>query len=310
MRALRLLPRLTMLTLGLACTPADDGTAPVGGPADPASASSPVRNPIVELLDEGQSVFGVFSGPKTAEQGALMAEVADADLVFYSLEDGPFDLDTMQAYMDALRVGAADPASARPLVLRVPPVSAGEDTLVERVSAALDAGVHGVVFPHVRNSRDAEVAVAAMRFAGSTGEPSGTRPSSVGRAPRVWGVAEGEYRRGADVWPLASEGQLVAMLIVEDREGVEHASEIAATPGVGVLFAGPGDLRRAFEGDMEQVERAIQTVLAACKRHSVPCGITAGPEDVANRLGQGFRLIIVQQLEALAVGRAAAGRDD
>jgi 2-keto-3-deoxy-L-rhamnonate aldolase RhmA len=81
-----------------------------------------------------------------------------------------------------------------------------------------------------------------------------------------------------------------------------------ATRGVSVVFAGPGDLRRAYEGDMEAVENAIQTVLAACLAHDVPCGITAGVADIAERIEQGFRVFIVTDAEAIPVGRAAAGR--
>ena len=97
--------------------------------------------------------------------------------------------------------------------------------------------------------------------------------------------------------------------LLEDQVAVQNAREIVSTPGVSVAIPGPGDLRRAYEGDMEAVENAIQTVLAACKEFDVPCGITAGVDDIAERLGQGFRLIIVTNADALAVGRAAAGRN-
>ena len=40
----------------------------------------------------------------------------------------------------------------------------------------------------------------------------------------------------------------------------------------------------------------------------MPCGITAGPDDIGERLDQGFRLIIVNSSETLTVGRAHAGR--
>ena len=59
---------------------------------------------------------------------------------------------------------------------------------------------------------------------------------------------------------------------------------------------------------MEAVERAIQTVLAACLEADVPCGITAGPEDIAERIRQGFRVFIVTSAEALSVGHQAASR--
>ncbi len=100
----------------------------------------------------------------------------------------------------------------------------------------------------------------------------------------------------------------MSILLIENRIGVANAREIVGTPGVGVVFPGPGDLRRAYESDMDAVEKAIQKVLAACKEHDVPCGITADAEDIALRLEQGFRVFIVRQPEVLSIGRAASGR--
>ena len=80
------------------------------------------------------------------------------------------------------------------------------------------------------------------------------------------------------------------------------------TAGVSVVFAGPGDLRRSYEGDMDAVEAAIQTILASCQAHGVPCGITAGVEDIAERIDQGFRMFIMSDAAAATAGRAAAGR--
>ena len=113
---------------------------------------------------------------------------------------------------------------------------------------------------------------------------------------------------GADGWPGNPNGSLVNMLIVEDKPGIEHVRDIVSTENVSVVFAGPGDLRRAYDRDTDAVENAIQTVLAACKEFDVACGITAGVDDIAKRLEQGFRVIIVTQPEALAVGREAVGR--
>jgi 2-keto-3-deoxy-L-rhamnonate aldolase RhmA len=108
--------------------------------------------------------------------------------------------------------------------------------------------------------------------------------------------------------PKASPGSPVSILIIEDRIGVENASETVSTPGLEIVFPGPGDLRRAYDGDAAAVERAIQTVLAACKENGVVCGITAGPQDIEKRLKEGFRVIIVTAPEALAIGRRAANR--
>ncbi|MBI3983084.1 MAG: hypothetical protein HY337_09240 [Gemmatimonadetes bacterium] len=229
---------------------------------------------MVRLLAEGQAVFGIFSGPHTPEQGAVMARNAETDFVFYSLESGPFDIPAMQAYMEAM-ARASGERGPHPVALRIPPIRDGAEEAGEHVRQGLAAGVSSIVFPHVESARDAAVAVGVM---------------------------------GPSLWPGSPTGRLVAMLIIEDTVGIAWTREIVATPGVSVVFAGPGDLRRAYKGDMPAVERAIQTVLAACKEFGVPCGITAGVDDIAARLSQGFRVIIVTQPEALVVGRRAAGR--
>ena len=99
------------------------------------------------------------------------------------------------------------------------------------------------------------------------------------------------------------------MLLIENQEGIGHAREIVRTPGVSIAVPGPGDLRQAYQGDMEAVENAIQTVLAACKEFDVACGITANTNDIERRLSEGFRVIIADA-EANRIGMRASGRTD
>ncbi len=219
---------------------------------------------IVELLSEGKPVFGIFSGAKTGEQGAFMAMNRELDFVFYSLERGPFDLDSLRAYRQGM-IDAVGVGEAQPMALRIPPIREGEAAAREHVQLAMAAGVDAIVFPHAEDAGDASIAADSVN--------AGLR-----------------------------------MLILEDRIAVENAAAIASTPGIDVVFAGPGDLRRAYEGDMAAVEAAIQKVLAASKAAGVPCGITAGPDDIAARIEQGFQVFIVSDPVAVSVGRAAAGR--
>ncbi len=261
----------------------------VGNDHEAERAASGVSE-LPRLLVAGQSVFGIFSGEKTPEQGARMAGNREIDFVFYSLESGPFDIPQMRAYMSAMAdaaerlagrgAAAAEgrsvaPTAAHHVALRIPPIRSGPAAARDRVRRGLEAGVAAIVFPHVESAADAALAVEAM---------------------------------GGELWPGNPDGRLVNMLIVEDRVGIANVREIVGTPGVSVAFAGPGDLRRAYDGDMRAVEAAIQAVLAACKEFDVACGITAGVDDIAERLAQGFRVIIVTEPEALAVGRRAAGR--
>ncbi|MDE0075031.1 MAG: aldolase/citrate lyase family protein [Gammaproteobacteria bacterium] len=264
-------------TLLLAIAAAVASCAPSGdapGTQEQTAASATGANPMVDLLATGQPVFGIFSGEHTPGQGARMARNREVDFVFYSLESGPFDIPAMEAYMGGMREGAGEYAP-QPVALRIPPIRDGADSARVRARAGLDAGAHSIVYPHVESVEEAELAVGALGDAG---------------------------------WPGNPDGNLVNILLIEDRVGIERAAEIVRTPGVSVVIPGPGDLRRAYEGDMEAVEAAIQTVLAECLAAGVACGITAGPDDIGERLDQGFRFFIVTSPEALAVGRAHAGR--
>jgi len=264
---------IALLAVGCTDAPTPDGDAGVSVPA----ASSP--NTIVQHLAAGHPVFGVFSGAMTREQGAAIVETRDADFVLYSMETGPFDVPGMQEYLAGMADGAAARGvTAQPVLLRTPPIHTDAEGTRAQVAEALAAGVDGIVFPHMTSGEEAALSVEFL-----AGDEAG-------------------------LWPGVAHGELLDVLIIEDQEGIAHARDIMATPGLSIVFAGPGDLRRAYDGDMEAVENAIQTVLAACKEFDVPCGVTAGVADIAGRLEEGFRVIIVTEPDALAVGRAAAGR--
>lgn len=133
-----------------------------------------------------------------------------------------------------------------PLIFRIPPIRDGVEAAEAHVAQALDAGVAAIFFPHVESADDAAIAVAAM---------------------------------GDDHWPGNPSGSLFSMLIIESRTGVDRVDEIVGTDGVSTVFAGPDDLRQSY-GSEDDVEAAIQQVLSACQRHGVPCGITAGADDI------------------------------
>ncbi|MEZ5318759.1 MAG: hypothetical protein R2752_15275 [Vicinamibacterales bacterium] len=97
--------------------------------------------------------------------------------------------------------------------------------------------------------------------------------------------------------------------------------EIAAVPGIGVLWPGAGTLRGVFTTttpDGQRVfdeagwEQAIQQVLAACKEFKVACGYPANANDIEMRMQQGFSVFVMNWgdagFRAIEVGRKAAGR--
>lgn len=225
------------------------------------------------LLASDQLVLGLSSGPHTREQGATIVELQEVDYVFYSLETGPFDIPALEEYLAGMRETAeADPALAPlPVLLRIPALrDVGYEATQEHVRRGLAAGVDGIVFPHIENPEQAAQAVELM---------------------------------GDDSWPGSSAGSRINVLLIEDIEAVQRAVEIAATPGVSMVGLGPSDLTRAYEGDLELVEQALLTVLAACTEVGIPCSTTASHEILERRLDQGFRVFTLGQADLLLRAR-------
>lgn len=271
-RMIRRSTLLVALAFVAACG-AEEETMPEG---EPSMSAAPMQhdNDIIALLSSGQPVFGMFAPEQSAEGGVRAAENHETDFIFYSLESGPWDIPSMETFMASM-ADASGSAEPHPVVLRIPPIRDDREAARAHMQEGLAAGIDGLVLPHVETVEDVALAT----------ELAGNR-----------------------LWPLNPEGDVLNVILIEDQSGIGRARALVGAPGVGVAIPGPGDLRRAYEGDMEAVENAIQTVLAACKEFDVPCGITAGPADIAERLEQGFEMIIVTQPEALAVGLQASGR--
>ena len=302
---------LTLATLAaVSCAPGSDGEggaegAAAGG-ADPHAApatSSPRGTPrevdrttLIDLWSEGQPAFGVFvpnerprdaRGPEgrrpaplyTAAGAEELAANPLIDYVFLNLE-GRYDRSAVEAVAEGLgRPGASGEKS---LLVRIPPLAeAGAEVTGQRVEEALEAGADGIVFPHVRSPEEARTAVVLMEEA------------------------------GADVWsPSNPDGTILAMIMIEDPGALADAAEIADVEGYSVLACGIGSLTRAL-GDAAAGEAGNQEVLAQAKRVGRPDMITAGVDDVEQRVEEGFLGLLMsgpEADEAIRIGREAAGR--
>ena len=116
---------------------------------------------------------------------------------------------------------------------------------------------------------------------------------------------------GADVWsPDNPNGEILAMIMIEDAGALAAVSEIADTPGYSVLACGIGSLSRDL-GSREAGEAGTQEVLAHSERVGLPNMITANAQDVEQRLEEGFLGLLMSGLgadEAIRIGRFAVGR--
>lgn len=146
----------------------------------------------------------------------------------------------------------------------------------------LEDGASGFMVPFVSTPEIARQVVEATKFA-----PLGNRG--------VDGAGlDGDY--GLDVWRPDStyfadanrETFIVAQ--IETPEAAVNVAEIAAVPGIDLLFIGPADMgqRLRAAGDPMTMADVIERVAAAARAHGKAWGITAAsPDEIARyrRLG-------------------------
>jgi 2-keto-3-deoxy-L-rhamnonate aldolase RhmA len=225
------------------------------------------ESPIKQRLRDSQPVFGCTLTTSSLDLAARGA-TAGFHFLWLEMEHSPLTLETTRNIVLATRDLPAVPFARVPVT---------EAWAAKRV---LDAGVHGVIFPFVSSPDLARQAAQACRY-----PPIGRRGSGASLATACWPEAEG-YHDSAD-------RNVVVVIIVEEAEAVERVDEIAATPGVDVVFVGTGDLSFSLglrgEQTHPRVEAAAEQVLAAARRHGKAAGRPAGSVEHTRRyIEQGF----------------------
>jgi 4-hydroxy-2-oxoheptanedioate aldolase len=275
------------------------------------------------LLAQGRPTFGILSHDRSLDNARALAR-SDLDFVIIDMEHGPLDIETLRVFLlgmiDKERILAKGHAQmdVTPLV-RLP--ANGRDQATFLAKQALDAGVMGIMFPYINTAAEAELAVRSMRYPQRRGAPDLNPPGIRGSGPGIpdwyWGVRN--YQELADVWPLDPRGELLAIIQIESKEGLDNVDAIAAVPGVSALFIGPADLALSlgYPGDAPEVEAAIQTILRAARTRKLAIGITTSAATVERRLREGFNFVTVgfgdggitpESARTLAIGRKATGR--
>jgi 2-keto-3-deoxy-L-rhamnonate aldolase RhmA len=220
-----------------------------------------------QRLRGSQPVFGCTITTSSLDV-AVRAAMAGFHFLWLELEHSPLSLESVRNVVLATRDLPAVP------IARVPVT---EGWAAKRV---LDAGVHGVVFPFVSTPALAEAAAAACRY-----PPTGRRGSGASLAAASWPEA--------DTYTDSADRNVLVVAIIEEESALAHADEIAATPGVDVVFAGTGDLSFSLglRGDQRHplVQESAALILAAARRHRKVAGRPAGSfEETQRYIEQGF----------------------
>jgi 2-keto-3-deoxy-L-rhamnonate aldolase RhmA len=189
-------------------------------------------------------------------QNAVLQLLANAgfDWIIIDNEHGSFTAETISELSRAARWLDIAP------IVRVPVIG------YQQITQALDGGAQGIMLPRVRRVDEVELAVQAMKY-----PPEGSRGSAQGRG-------QSEFRSG-DVSVMMAEANRETFLVVqvETREALENLDALLSVTGVDAALVGPNDLAIALgvPGRMRDpaLERAVETVQAACARQGVHAAI-------------------------------------
>jgi 2-dehydro-3-deoxyglucarate aldolase/4-hydroxy-2-oxoheptanedioate aldolase len=239
-----------------------------------------------ERVRHGDVTLGTFLNLGSA----LVAEVcalSGFDWLLVDLEHGAGGED---ALVGQLLAGAAHDV---PVLVRV------ESAERIRVGHALDLGAQGVMFPRLNTPDEVATAVSHVWY-----PPSGDRGVATYNRARRFGSDTKSTNDAND--------ELLCVVQIETSMALSNVEGIAATPGVDVLFVGPGDLSTALgcpaRLDSKVYLEALDHVVAAARVARVAAGILVSDvEHVESHLDRGFSFVAVASDSALLRRAATAG---
>lgn len=182
----------------------------------------PADNAIKRALATGAALKGVhltFPAPQVVE---ILGRVG-MDFVYFDGEHGTFNRDNLE---NCCAMAEKEGMTA---IARVP------ENSVAAITQFLDAGVRGIIVPHVESVEAGRAAVEATYFA-----PLGLRSFGAGRPEH--GVAVGDmptFIKGLN------EGVSLSLMI-ESKAGLDVVGELAALDGVDYLSFGLMDLAQSL----------------------------------------------------------------
>ena len=228
-------------------------------------------NFVRQRLADGNPVIGSFLGLGSPNLAGLMAHAGYDWLVIETEHNG---LDSAEVEHMLMAVSSTNVVP----IVRVPSSS---HIFIQR---ALDMGALGVLVPMVKTKEEAQAIVEATRF-----PPQGSRS---------WGPlrASGYTFDTDDYYNRANENIIVA-LIIETREAADNLEEIAAVPGVDVIFLGAWDLSLALGLDPRllphpETDSVLQDMIAISKRFNTAVGAGVDkPEEVQELLEKGVTFL-------------------
>jgi 4-hydroxy-2-oxoheptanedioate aldolase len=241
--------------------------------ASPGPDSTTPLNRLRSLWATGGCAFGAIATIPSVQTVQVLAR-SGLDFIIIDMEHGPIDVQSAHAMIAA--------TGGTPLVplVRV----SGKEPWHAKIP--LDLGAMGVCFPMTGNGQDAQDIVKAVRY-----PPAGERYWGPFYAPLRWGMPMPDYIDRAD-------DEVLAVGVIEHIGAIETAAEVVETPGLDVVFIGPGDLATSMglrgRSDHPDVQAAIARIENSVLGRSVVIGGVATTADRARTMiDKGYRALVV-----------------
>lgn len=244
--------------------------------------TTPLRTRILT----GETLFGTFLNLGSVQAAEISAR-SGLDWVLVDLEHGS------GTEADLLPQLAAIASTSATALVRV------EEGTRLRIGRVLDLGADGVMVPQVSSADAARDIASWLRF-----PPAGKRGVALFTRGLAYGVG------GHDSVDSRNQ-EIVGIVQIESRAGVEAAADMAAIDGVDVLFVGPADLSHALgirgQADHPDFEAAIRSVADAARQHGKAAGMMLWkPEDAARFVALGYTFFSLSTDGALLNGAVRA----
>lgn len=235
--------------------------------------SGGLLNPLKSLWREGRPTLGAIATIPSVQTVQIMAR-SGLDWILIDMEHGAVDAGAAHAM-----IAATSGTPVVPLV-RVAAATAWHAKL------PLDLGALGVCFPMTTTRAAAEAAVRAVRY-----PPAGERFWGPFYAPPRWGVSMREYLDRAD-------DEVLAIGTIEHIDAIDTIGEVVSTPGLDLVFIGPGDLATSMglkgRVDHPDVQAAMKTLENQIRKSPVILGgVAPTPEQATAMIARGYRALVV-----------------
>lgn len=153
-----------------------------------------------------------------------------------------------------------------------------------RYICPLEADTTAIMVPHVMSLKDAKDIVYYSKF------------HPIGRRPLDGGNADGGYCTvDPKTYMETANKERITIIQIEDPEPLEELEEIAALPGIDMLFFGPADFSQGIGTPCDfsnpKIEETRKRIADCAHRHGKWAGTTGSPANFDQLSAMGYNLV-------------------